>query len=204
MRRAWDDGVVRRPGPIQALRGLVAGVLTTFLALLFHIIGGGTSPGALAVAICGAAVCWVAMLVGRSRPSLPLLIASIGVAQVVLHTAFSMATATATISGHAHAGHDDLVVVAMGDGHAMWPAHLLAGVLTIVAIRRGELVLRRLLELAGIAAGALVRLVVAVLGVAPRPRIVRTSPVAFSACRIGAAQALGSVVRRRGPPALAA
>lgn len=93
--------------------------MTTFLALFFHICGGGIPPNAIAVAICAAAVCWVAMLIGRARPSLPLLIASTGIAQVVLHTAFSMATATATISGDAHPGHSGLVVVATGAGHAM-------------------------------------------------------------------------------------
>jgi len=204
---ACDDGGVRRPGPAQALRGLAAGLLTTFLALLFHIVGGGTAPSALAVALCAAATCWVAMLIGRARPSLVLLVVSTAIAQGVLHAAFSMATATATLAveGHAgHGGHRDLVVVDSGAGHTMWLAHVLAGVLTVVGIRRGEALVRRLLELARVAVGALARLVVAALALAARPQA-RSAPRVVSSGRgIAAARALASVARRRGPPALAA
>lgn len=172
--------------------------------MLFHIIGGGVSPGVFAVAMCAAAVSWVAMLVGRARPSLPLLIVSIGIAQVVLHTAFSMATTVATVSGGSHAAHGDMVVTATAAGHAMWPAHLIAGMLTVLAVRRGEQLLRRLLELARVTAGALVRLVVATLAVVPRPVDVRTRLAASPTSSMFGAQALRSVVQRRGPPALVA
>ncbi len=83
--------------------------------------------------------------------------------QVVLHTAFAMTTGSATVSGDAHAGHSDdlLVVSGVHGGHAMWQAHLAAGLLTIVAVRRGERVLVRLRELAGVAARLLDRLAAA-------------------------------------------
>lgn len=195
---------MRRPGPLQALRGLVAGVLTTFLALLFHVIGGGVAPTPLAVALCAAAVCWVAMLVGRARPSLPLLLVSVALAQGVLHTAFSIATASATVSGQAHAGHDHLLVVVTDHGHAMWPAHVLAGVCTVVAVRRGEAVLRRLLEIARVAARALLRLVLAALAAPAQPLARRGARPAEAPAGPLASWWLGSIVQRRGPPALAA
>ena len=182
----------------------MAGLLTTFLALLFHIVGGGTPPSAFAVALCAAAVCWIAMLVGRARPSLVLLATAIGLAQIVLHTAFSIATATATIAGHAHAGHEDLLLVVTGGGHAMWSTHLLAGILTVLAVRRGEQVLRRLFELAGMTASSLVRLVVAVLAVAARPPLRSAARIAAWVPPSFVTEALDSVVLRRGPPALVA
>ena len=199
----WDDSGVRRPSPVQALRGLVAGLLTTFLALLFHIAGGGTPPSAFAVALCAAAVCWIAMLVGRARPSLVLLATAIGLAQIVLHTAFSIATATATIAGHGHAGHQDLLLVVTGGGHSMWVAHLLAGVLTVIAVRRGEQVARRLVELARMVAGSLLRRVLGALGVlalAARPLARRGLGIVSARRGPALIEALGTVLVRRGPP----
>ncbi len=180
-------------------------MLTTFLALCFHVLGGGTPPETIAVVSAALSVTWVAMLIGRVRPSLPLLIAAIGVAQLVLHAAFSIATASATLSGAEHAGHGDggLVVVATG-GHAMWQAHAIAGILTVLAIRRGEHVLRRLLELGRFTAASLLRLVVAALAVTPRPVSVPRSGCGPSPSLARTARGIGSVVRRRGPPALVA
>jgi len=181
-------------------------MLTTFLALCFHVVGGGVAPSALAIAVCTAAVCWVAMLVGRARPSLPLLIASIAIAQVVLHTAFSLTTATATLAGADHTGHAHdamLDVVVTGGGHSMWVAHLLAGVLTVIAVRRGEQVARRLVELARMVAGSLLRRVLGALGVlaiAARPLARRGLGIVSARRGRALIEALGTVLVRRGPP----
>lgn len=176
-------------------------MLTTYLALLCHVVGGGVAPSALAVGICVAAVTWVAVLVGRARPSLPLLVAAIAIAQVVLHTAFSVATATATVAGDGHGAHGPLTVTATGSGHAMWPAHVLAGILTVVAIRRGESLLRGLLEVARLGAAVLLRRVVLV--VVPRPlAAIVGAIVAVPVDPV--TRVFESVVQRRGPPAFAA
>lgn len=195
---------MRRPGPLQALRGLIAGLLTTFLALAFHVGGGGTSPEPLGVALCAAAVCWVAMLIGRARASLLLLATSIAVAQVVLHTAFSLATASATISNHSHASHDVVSLVVTGSGHAMWPGHVLAGVVTVIMVRRGEQVLRRLLELARMSAGALMQRLVVALVVDARPLVRRAIATRSLVPAFAVDRTLGSLVPTRGPPALGA
>jgi len=195
---------MRRTGGARALRGIAAGVVTTFLALVFHVIGGGAAPGPLALAVCLLAVVWVSVLIGRRRPSLPLLVVAVGVSQVVLHTAFSITTGSATIGGAAHAGHGDglLTVGDLHGGHAMWQAHVVAGLLTVLAIRRGEGVLARLRELSGVVARALGRLVSAVV---PPSRSLAFPLQCLAVIWAGplVASGVGSVLVRRGPPALA-
>ncbi len=196
---------MRRPGPARALRGVAAGALTTFLALLFHVLGGGTAPGPLALSACLFAVVWVSVLIGRARPSLPLLVVAVGASQLVLHTAFAITTGSATIASGGHAGHADgpLVLAGVQGGHAMWPAHVAAGLLTVLAIRRGERVLVRLRELAGVAVRVLARLVAPLVA----PALPLARPVdrrEAGALAPLAALGVGSVVVRRGPPAFAA
>ena len=196
---------MRRRGHGRALRGLAAGVLTSFLALLFHVLGGGAAPGPLALAVTAAAVTWAAMLIGRARPSLPLLVLAVAVGQVVLHTAFSITTGHAVLGGPGGHAHGGLVLGDAHGGRAMWLAHVLAGVVTVLAVRHGEAVLRRLLELARLAAGAIVRVVLRALaapGLAPasRCRAAERRPSAGAVVSAG----IGSVVVRRGPPAFAA
>lgn len=202
---------MRRRGTIRALRGLVAGLLTTFLALLFHVLGGGVVPSPLAIAICTVAAVWAAVLIGRARPSLPLLIVAVAAAQLLLHTAFAMTTSTATltgiaVSGTTHAGHMDggLVVAAGGHGGgAMWLAHVVAGVITIVAIRRGERALRGLADAGRVAVRRLVALLVPVVPARPARR--PTADLIGAAARLARlAAGIGSGLVRRGPPPLAA
>jgi len=192
--------VVRR-SPARALRGAAAGLLTTFLALLFHVLGGGAVPPSGAVALFALASVWISVLIGRRRPSLPLLVLAVAASQLVLHTAFQMTTGAAEALGaDRHAGHDGGVVILVAHGgHAMWLAHLVAGALTIAAIHRGEAVLRRIAELVGIVARA-----VALLGPPPAPgrRSPRPCP-APPAARALSARPFGSVVVRRGPPVVA-
>ncbi|OJX63857.1 MAG: hypothetical protein BGO95_06615 [Micrococcales bacterium 73-13] len=196
---------MRRPGSARALRGLIAGLLTSFLALLFHVLGGGETPDPLALALCAAAVVWVAMLLGRRAPSLPLLVAAVAVGQVMLHTAFAVATGGAILVGDDHAGHGDglLGVVGAHAGGAMWGAHLAAGALTILVIRRGERALRVVAATTGTAVRRLVRALPALAALAPvaPPRPVRTllRPSPPAALRV---VGIGSAVVRRGPPVL--
>lgn len=194
---------MRRTASARGLRGVAAGALTTFLALLFHVLGGGAAPGALPVGLCLLATVWVSVLIGRRRPSLPLLVAAVTVSQLVLHTAFALATGSAAVvETGGHQGHVG-ASLAVAHGHAgqsMWLAHAVAGVLTVAAIRRGEAMLRRIAKAAGIAVAALLRLALPLP--APLRRPARPAPV-LAVASLPASRPFGSVVVRRGPPALA-
>ena len=201
---------MRRQGPARAIRGVAAGLLTTFLALCFHVLGGGDAPSALALGVCAAATTWAAVLIGRARPSPPLLVLAVAVGQLILHTAFSMTTSGVVLSGvdhggHAHAGDGAVLLIASAGhaGGAMWLAHVLAGLLTIVAIRRGEQALRALAAVVRIAVRDLARAFAFAepLVLAPRRRLASPLGAVPALARISAG--VGSALVRRGPPAFA-
>jgi len=187
-----------RRGLARALRGTIAGSVTTTLALAFHLAGGGALPSALAVLGSFGGAIWVSILIGRRRRSLPLLIAGIAASQALLHTIFSASTAGAAIDGTGHAGHGagPLQLVVDHDGSAMWWAHLVAGVLTVAALRRGEHILRRLAELARLVIGAILRIAF-VVSVAPS---VRRLPRPSRRVAIVRSAHPGAVPALRGPP----
>ncbi|MBO9577869.1 MAG: hypothetical protein J7480_03760 [Microbacteriaceae bacterium] len=209
---------MRRHGRLRALRGLAAGTTTSYLALLFHVLGGGEAPSPLAFAACAAAVTWAAMLIGRSRPSLPLLTIAVAVGQLLLHGMFAMTTGGASlvpggdgsVPGHAHAhaaGALDLLGAAgTGGGRAMWAAHVTAGLLTIVLIRSGERLLHALAVIARTAARSIVRVaqvvLAAVAAVSRTPRRAPARSAALAPRLVLLAAGVGSAVVRRGPPAL--
>jgi hypothetical protein len=172
------------------------------------VIGGGQTPPVLALVACAAATTWVAVLIGRQRASLPLLVVAVAAGQLILHTAFSITTSDAVLvgsmqAGHAHVGQGGVLLASAGHaGGVMWLAHALAGIVTVIAIRRGEQALRGLGRVARTAiVGLTRRLAGAAIPAArparpvPAPRWVATSLFSISA-------GLGSALVRRGPPAL--
>jgi len=187
------------------LRGAAAGSLTTFLALLFHVLGGGIAPPAAAVGGFVLASVWISVVIGRRRPSLPLLILAVAVSQAVLHTGFEMTSSSVVLlapgGAGLHAGHELSLgpVVLAHAGGAMWLAHLAAGVLTVLGIRHGEAVLRRLAEAAHVVLVRLQRLPMPAPLEAPARAAVLPRPAGPLLRRL-----LRSVLLRRGPPALAA
>lgn len=191
---------MNRRGLARALRGALAGSLTTTLALAFHLLGGGALPSAVAIAGSFGGAIWLSIMIGRRRLSLPLLIAAIAVSQVLLHTIFSASTADGSIGGAAHAGHGDdpLHLILDHGGHAMWWAHALAGVITVVVLHRGERILQRLAELTGLVVRAVLRIA---LVVASAPAVGRM-PGAARRIAILRPEHRGAVAAHRGPPAL--
>jgi len=190
---------MHRRGLARGLRGLAAGSLTTTLALAFHLAGGGAQPSAVAIAGSFGGAIWLSIMIGRRRLSIPFLVVAVGASQVLLHTIFSVSTAGGALEGDAaHAGHGTPLELALGHGgHAMWWAHALAGIVTVLALARGERILRRLAELAAVAVRALLRvvLVVAVAPAATEPARVAPRRQVLRADRRGVVAAL------RGPPA---
>lgn len=150
-------------------RGWLTAGASTLVAAFSHVAGGGMQPGVLGVVIALAVAVPVSIALAGVHLSTVRLAVAVALSQVAFHLLFSLGAeggggASAT-GGH----HSALVISTAADGSvsgavagamvmggpAMWLAHALAAVVTIVALRRGE----------G-AAWALVRLAVRGLAVA--------------------------------------
>lgn len=192
-------------------RGWLAAAFATFIAALSHTLGGGGTPGLLAVVVSLAFAGIICISLTGPTSSLWRTSASVVGTQLVFHGLFALTGASgpgsATLvqqhpSG-AHAHTLSLSVVETGSsmpvhtaGAGMWLAHALAAVVTVLALRFGEQALRTLFENARLVIRRLVpRLAAAVAPAAPR-RSVNAAPVVTpSPCDV-----LISPLRHRGPP----
>ncbi|PFG34925.1 hypothetical protein [Sanguibacter antarcticus] len=199
----------------RATHGFVAAAFSTFVALLSHVLAGGTVPGILGIAVPLLLATSACVALAGLRRSWLRLTGSVALSQILFHTLFVLGTTgTAQVVGDGglHAGHDAqsaLVVLSSTTGsmaHAghsagwMWLAHALAGVVTIVVLQRGEAVLSRLTRLSSRVAAFLLPPVVRVAALPAHPRTALASaagtwvPVALPV--------MSSGVVRRGPPVL--
>ncbi|GAB2469060.1 hypothetical protein GCM10027063_06830 [Promicromonospora xylanilytica] len=201
----------------RVLRGGLAGLSATFVALASHLAGGGQLPGPLGILVPLALSLPVCMAWTGRRLSLPGLSASVVASQLFFHVLFVLGTPTTAAApssaANPHAGHEMMHVAtapavqqaghASGTAHAdalMWVWHALAAVVTITVLYRGELMLLRLRELAERMATWLLRgwavLEGAVSLVAPRlPRVLAAT---FRPLHPGTPL---TPLSRRGPPA---
>lgn len=189
-------------------RAAASASVTTFIALLAHAVAGGPVPGMLALATLWMTALLIAMALGGTRLSLWRLIVVVTLSQFAFHELFAWSAGSGgAVAGHVHslaemqslmAGAASTAVVASA---AMWLSHLVAGVLTVVALHSGERMLQRTRALAESVAAWLRRRIRAIAAPAlGRPRLART---AFGLrARALPVVALGSL-SRRGPPALA-
>jgi hypothetical protein len=194
-------------------RGSVAAGIATFVAALSHAAGGGTFPSPIVLALAFVvSVGWCTVVIGR-RFSWPRVSSAVLASQALFHGTFGLAGpggahVVAQSGGHgAHAtglGGTTLTVVHDAaehghDGAPMVLAHLLAAVVTIVALRLGDS--------ASFGIAALSRVVAAVVRIAPigpvnvpsEPTRIRPEGSGFRPSRV--ATLLGGL-RHRGPPAL--
>ncbi|MGK2938172.1 MAG: hypothetical protein ACSLFR_10280 [Solirubrobacteraceae bacterium] len=183
------------------VRGWVTTGFAVFVAAFAHVAGGGHAPDWLAVAVSLAFAGILCVPLAGKTLSLPRLTISVAGAQAVFHTLFALA------GGQGHAittGHHGAVIFTAtalaehGDDGAqsMTLAHVIAAVITIVALRFGESAFW------GIVARAK----------AGMPRLRTHSPVAFAQPASTPApqrelaptrlRELAASVSRRGPPAL--
>ena len=198
-------------GARRVARGVAAAAVSTFVALLSHVAGGGSVPaplGILAPLVLSIAVCTV--LAGRRLP-LARMTASVVASQALFHVLFVLGSSggvsavAAPSAGSAHV-HSVVLTSAASHPHAtgagMWAAHAVAAVLTIVALRRGELAGTRLLALGRLAlqrlgADRLRR----ALAVRPIPLDRPAHDVALQRATVGRAHSgLFSAPSLRGPP----
>lgn len=151
----------------RVVRGLSAAAIATFVAGLSHVAAGGGAPGQAGalVALAFSALACIA-LAGR-RLSVTRLTIAVLISQFAFHLLFEvgggddsgLAVATQQHHGHsvttlipdAAAGSSGQLAESAAHSHLaglMWVSHAVAAVVTIVLLARGELVLRRLLQLA--------------------------------------------------------
>jgi len=193
------------PRAARLLRGALLGGVATLLAAASHVLGGGAAPSALALVVGGMFATFAGTLaVGRTAgtrgPSLARTVAGVSVAQLAFHLGFSLLGTDATVAT-AGAHHHELFAITAGPatavargGVAMWIAHLVAGVVTVVYLRRLEAQLWAVLaRLGGLVVRALDIRMPRPPARAPRPAVSRT---------VGRASApLHGAIARRGPPA---
>lgn len=193
---------------LRTLRGVVAATVATLTALFSHVTGGGEVPGLLGLAVplvLSVPVC--VALAGRGL-SLARLAVSVGVSQLLFHALFEIGGAAGPGgAAHAHGGLIDVSAAtahagghdaSMSTGTAMGVAHLLAAVVTIAALHRGEALL---IAVAATTAHLVTRLVRVPVAPVPASPPVRRSSSALRAILPVAADVLADAVPRRGPPA---
>lgn len=204
----------------RALRGALAAIVSTFVALLSHVAGGGEVPGLLGILVplvLATAVC--VPLAGR-RLSIVRVSASVIASQVLFHALFVLgsagnAHAVSGTGGAGHAGHGghgaaaaplllstpawDIPAGMPMHAHAsMWAAHGVAAVVTILGVYHGERVVRRLRTLAV----ALVRVLLPVVSVIPVPARAAARAVVETASLLPSLGVYPSTWSHRGPPVL--
>lgn len=134
---------------LRLLRGAAASTVATVTAAVSHTVGGGAPPHPLLVLSLSVFLTPVAaFLVGRT-PRISRLSAAVLASQGVFHTLFTALGATLT-SGVSTGGHQhfltlpavDSTLTAVVPDTSMLGAHLVASILTIALLWRGEQLLR--------------------------------------------------------------
>lgn len=145
-----DNGSMSSARSTRAVRGLVAAVFATFVALFSHIIGGGATPGTLGIAVPLVFSAFVCVLLAGRRLSLFRLTLSVAVSQFLFHTLFMLGTVQGVASSPAMGGHAmhgapivlDAAVMPMSHGtntgSGMWVTHGIAALVTVAVIHWAE------------------------------------------------------------------
>ncbi len=182
---------------LRLVRGAAASTAATIIAAVSHTIGGGAAPHPLLIVALSVFLTPVAALLVGRRANIIRLGAAVVLAQTVFHVLFAAlgATVTPTIAGRGHQH-----VMALGPvGEAVAPdagmlaAHVVAAIITVLLLARGESILR-----------SIARWVRAVLGV-HLPTIAHDWPVpapTAGSLRVFVPGFLIGDVSRRGPPLL--
>ena len=176
-------------------RGTIAAAVATFVAAFSHTIAGDAAASWVGVAasfVLALAVCTA--LAGRTL-SWWRLAAAVAVSQALFHLLFSGPGAPVGVTGHAH----DAGAVPMPALHAhddrMILAHVIAGVITLLALRFGERAFLSVTDSARLMV-ARVLLVVAPIAAAPARVILPAVRTALAPRTIH----VPSTHRHRGPP----
>lgn len=160
-------------GWARLARAGVFGGASLFLATAGHVLGGGTLPGAGLLALTAVGLGLLAVTLTARRLRFGVLLAALGVEQLLLHLLFHASTTAMTCASVVMPGHAMTGTAVCGTGAAAtagWPmllGHVLAVLATAWLLARGEQwlwsVADRIHRSTGTAAGSLRR---------PRPAVV--------------------------------
>ncbi|MGN7861766.1 hypothetical protein ACTJI8_14390 [Microbacterium sp. 22303] len=191
----------------RTIRGLIAALVATFVASVSHSTADGAPApliGMVLALLFAAPVCIA--LAGRRLSWIRLSIA-VGLSQIAFHgllligVGSGSGSVAAGIGAHVHGAElaNVLGSTAVDAGHtlhlqpAMWVAHAIAALLTVLALGRGEQALRALLDLSGW------NLIARLLTAAPVPaHRIPTAPRRVTPTL--RSRFVLTVVSRRGPP----
>ncbi|MFJ6416699.1 hypothetical protein [Paeniglutamicibacter sp. NPDC091659] len=194
----------------RALRGAVAALFATMVALCSHVLAGGQVPDLLGVMLPLAVSVQVCILLSGRRFSIFRLSLAVAFSQFFFHGLFSLgagqSNGTAMAAQHEHLMHTAtttspiaLEASHLTHGDPMLLAHVVAAIATVLVLHRGESILFSLAGLVDLFFLGLLRFLIAAIRipvVSRRPLVRRTEPLAFiSAVYV-------NCVARRGPPAL--
>jgi hypothetical protein len=180
------------------VRGWVTAGFAVFVAAFAHVAGGGHAPDWLAVAVSLAFAGMLCVPLAGKTLSLARLAISVAGAQAIFHTLFALGGGQGQVITSGHHGAVSFVAsdVVEHGAQPMLLAHVIAAIITIVALRFGETAFW------GIVARAK----------AGMPRLRTVSPVPFATPTSTPApqrdlaptrlRELAASVSRRGPPAL--
>ena len=145
------------------VRGWLTAGFSVVVAAFSHVAGGGAAPGLLGVVLALAFSAPLCIALTGRRVSTIRLAVSVAASQLAFHLLFSLGGGAASGAAAAGGHHSPLVVtagsgaaLAAADEHvmvmaggAMWAAHALAALVTVVGIRQGARCLERLVVVAG-------------------------------------------------------
>jgi hypothetical protein len=175
-------------------RGFSAAGFATFVAVFSHTVAGGTAPsafGILASVVLSASVCTI--LAGRTL-SIVRLTGSVAVSQALFHGIFSSVGTPVALA------HDMTAMAVAPPAHehstgGMWLAHVVAGLITVVAFRYAEAAFWGLADTARLFLARLLALTFATPVPSRRPVAVPERTVLPADLAV-----LLSSMRHRGPP----
>lgn len=135
-------------GGARAGRTVVLGGSSLVLAAGAHLVGGAELPSATVLSVVGLVVGLVAVTLTARRCRLPVLLAVLGVEQVLLHEAFGASASVASGCGTGSTGHHAMAAACWSTpmttgamepmGWSMLLGHAIATLLTAWLLARGE------------------------------------------------------------------
>ncbi|MEL0626121.1 hypothetical protein V6245_04085 [Salinibacterium amurskyense] len=191
----------------QVLRSSLVAAFSVFVAATAHIFGGGGAPSWVALVLALTFAAFISIPLVGKRMSLPRVAVAVTIAQTFFHTVFAVIGNPANIVAQSVGHHDVAFSAAAGainhgahGAGAMTVGHIVAGIITIVALRQGVTALGSITA----SAGRQLRRLFSPQGV---PLVIRRTVVASAVCRdeiMAPLRLLRSVVSLRGPPTVSA
>ncbi|ANJ28006.1 hypothetical protein [Agromyces aureus] len=196
----------------RVARGGVIAAFATFVAAVSHTVGGGSAPGGLAIGLSFAFSALLCIAVVGARLSPVRTVVAVSLTQFALHALYSVqgaAGATAADAGglaSATGAHHHAVLplpvattsAAFSYDLSMLATHVLAVVVTVLAIRHGDEALRAVFRAGGLLVASVLPSMPTLVVLAPKTAVARAAR--FEAPRVLAGLLYLSAMRHRGPP----